>query len=224
MMKKKRGEHSFGDAIGVARTLRLRALTEGNLPLMKALQSRLAGESDGTTLRPLAALRPDEWIDLVYTYGTPDGITITPDAYADALSTRVEHQYPTAALAAHFTAGRRLAQQPMLKDVPRFLGDNPAFDIVTANLNAISEQAALGCTAEPQQLVTGLRTLQCMQSIGATWDETATLLENDIYSPLQLLAAGPTQLTALLKGQIAPERVKAIYHRTKELRKATLDK
>src|SRR5262249_13266810 len=53
------------EAPAVARTLRLGALTQGNVPLAHALQERLAddGEAEGT-LRPLAALRQDQWIDL----------------------------------------------------------------------------------------------------------------------------------------------------------------
>ena len=84
-------------AAEVARTLRLGVLTAGHLPMVRALQSRLADDADGT-LRPLAALRPDEWLDLAYTHGTPDGSAITPVAYADAMAASVEKQHPTAAV------------------------------------------------------------------------------------------------------------------------------
>jgi hypothetical protein len=211
-------------AVGVAHTLRLGALTGGYLPLAQALQDRLqsAGESDGT-LRPLAALRPDEWLDLAYTHGVPEGMAITPVAYADALAASVEQQHPTAALAAHFTDGRRLAQHPALTDVGTFLRDNTDFDIVTANLNAVIDEAKLDGVPEPQhaQVVDGLRALQRMKVLGASWDETAALLENDLYSPHQLLAAGPTQLTALLGDRIAPERITALYTQAQELHNVT---
>ncbi|MEK6675311.1 MAG: neuraminidase-like domain-containing protein [Planctomycetota bacterium] len=206
-----------GDAVGVARTLRIGALTGGHLPLAGALQSRLqlAEESEGT-LRPLAALRSDEWIDLAFTHGTPNV------AYANALAAIVERQYPTAALAAHVAEGRRLSKQPLLADVGTFLRDNPDFDIETANLNVLTEQAELGGVGQPKQLqlVEGLRTLKNMHVL-ASWDETATLLENDLHTPHQLLAAGPGQLTALLDGQLAPERVTALYRQAEELHNVT---
>jgi hypothetical protein len=211
-------------AVGVARTLRLGALTGGHLPLTQTLQDRLqsGGESEGT-LRPLAALRPDEWLDLAYTHGVPDGTAITPVAYADAIAASIEQQHPTAALAAHFTEGRRLAQHPALTDVGTFLQGNADFNIVTANLNAVIDKEKLGGVPEPQhaQLVDGLRALQRMKVLGASWDETAALLENDLYSPHQLLAAGPTQLTALLGDRIAPERITALYVQAEELHNVT---
>ena len=144
--------------------------------MAQALQDRIqhAGESDGT-LRPLAALRPDEWLDLAYTHGVPEGTDITPVAYADALAASVEQQHPTDALAAHFTDGRRLAQHPALTDVGTFLRDNTDFNIVTANLNAVIDKEKLGDVpgAQQAQLVDGLRALQRMNALGASWDETA---------------------------------------------------
>jgi hypothetical protein len=211
-----------GDAVGVARTLRLGALTGGHLPLARALQLRLQHDEEREGgLRPLATLRPDEWLDLAYTHGTPEGPGITPVAYANALAAGVEQQHPTAALAAHLMGARRLAQHPLLTDVGTFLGDNPDFDIVTANLNAITVRTNVSGVARPEQLVEGLRTLQRIQSLGATWEETATLLENDLYSPHQLLAAGPTQLGDMLQGQLAPERVMALYNQAEELHNVT---
>ena len=219
------GFGGVGVAAGVAGTLRLGALTGGHLPLVQALQLQLqhAPESEGT-LSPLAAIRPDEWLDLAYTHGTPEGITISPVAYADALSASVEQQHPTATLAAHFTEGRRLARHPALTDVGTFLSENTDFDIVTANLNAVTDQAKLGGIQEPQQvqLVAGLRALQRMNVLGASWDETAALLENDLYSPHQLLVAGPTQLATRLDGRIAPERAAALYRQAENLYSTTI--
>jgi hypothetical protein len=77
------------------RALRLVELTGGNLSLVAALQARLdrAGESEGS-LRPLGELRPDEWLDLAYTHGPPDGSAMDSAAYAEALAAAVEEQRP----------------------------------------------------------------------------------------------------------------------------------
>ena len=155
------------------------------------------------TLRPLATLRPDEWLDLAYTHGTPEGPDIKPKAYASALAASVERQHPTATLAAQLKDGP-LAQHAFLTDCGKFLSDNPDFNIVTSNLNAIPEQTNVGGAAQPEQLVKGLQTLQRLHSLGASWEETATLLDNDLYSPHQLLAAGPTQLGELFRARSLP--------------------
>src|SRR6185369_5464544 len=173
-------EHSA--AVGVAHALRLGDLTGGHVPLAEALQLRLAqAEENEGTLRPLTAMRSDDWLDLVYAHGVPEGTTITPVEYADTLVASVEHKHPTDALVAHFNDGLRLAQHPSLTDVGTFLLDNTDFDILTSNLNALIDQAKLDDVPKNQQpqLVDGLRTLQRLKGIGASWDETAALLEND---------------------------------------------
>jgi hypothetical protein len=209
-----------GNAAAVARTLRLGALTGGNLPLTQALQSNFSDEAEGTLL-PLMTLRPDQWLDLVYTHGTPSDQSIGPAAYAAALVSTLEQQHPTAALAVHFTDGRRLAQQPGLSSVGTFLLDNPSFDIVAANLNAVKDQANLDKVDDPDNLVDGLRALQRLNVLGASWDEAAILVENNLPTPQHILAAGPTQLTHLLDGQIAPQRIGDLYDQAVELHGVT---
>ncbi len=209
-----------GDAVGVARTLRLGALTQGHMPLVQALQARLGKDNDGT-LRPLAELRPDEWLNMVYNYGTPDTLSITPDAFADALSATIEQAHPTATLAAHINGGRRLAKHPLLSEASTFLKNNPDFDIVTANLNMLREDTQLEGITDPEKLVTGLRALQRMKMVGASWDETSVLLVNDLYSPHHVLVAGPAQLTLMLGGSFAPDRIMDLYQQAEELHNGT---
>jgi hypothetical protein len=201
-----------GDAVGVAQVLRLADLTGGHLPMIQALQSHLeqAGARDGT-LRPLAALRFDEWIDLAYTHGPANPQSSTPLTYAGALATAVEKQHPTAALAANLSDGRRLARQPLVTGVAEFLRSNPDFDIGTANINLVRDQTVGHGVGDSERLADGLLTLQRMRTLGASWDETATLLEYDIVSPHDILTAGPTQLSSLLEDQIPPDRAAALY-------------
>ena len=211
-----------GDPAAVARTFRLGALTGGDLAMTGALQSMpaLAEDTQGS-LAPLAALRPDEWLDLAYAHGPSDGPATTLVDYADGLAAAVEEQYPTAALAAHLSDGRRLGRQPLVAQVGTYLQQHPRFDIATADVRAIGEQAALDGIPAHEQLVEGLHALQRLHVLEATWEESATLLENDVASPHTVIAAGPGQLTAMLDGQIAPDRVAELSHRALDLHNDT---
>jgi hypothetical protein len=48
------------------------------------------------------------------------------------------------------------------------------------------------------------------------------LFENNVSSPSDILAAGPTQLTALLEGQIPAQRVAELYGQVEDLHNNTL--
>jgi hypothetical protein len=211
-----------GDAAAVARTLRLGNLTGGQIALTKALQGRLqdAKDADGS-LRPLAAIPADEWIDLAYTHVTPDEGGPAPDELAIGLSAQVERQQPTAALARQLGDGSALSQHPLLTDVGTFLTNNPTFDIVSANLNAVQDEPKLQGVGDPEQLVRGLRALQRFNSLGASWSDTATLMQNELYSPQHLLDAGPAQLSEMLDGQLPPERIAALHDQAEELHNVT---
>jgi Tc toxin complex TcA C-terminal TcB-binding domain/ABC toxin N-terminal region/Neuraminidase-like domain len=209
-----------GDAVGVARTLRLSALTGDHLPMVQALQPYLAEDREGA-LRPLASLGAGKLLDLAYTYGAPDAQAITPAAYADAVAAGIERQHPTAVLIAHVTDGGRLTQHPMLADLEPFLHDNPDFDIVTANLNAITEQANLRGVRDPKLLVKGMQALQQLNRAGVRWSEAPAFLEQGVYAPQHFLAAGPTQLKALFNEHLAPERVATLYGNVEDLHHTT---
>ena len=71
------------------RTLALSKLTGRYVPLMRALQTKSNAKDDGT-LRPLAALKPNEWIDLVYEHGAPAGVDY--DKYIESLQAAVKHK------------------------------------------------------------------------------------------------------------------------------------
>lgn len=64
----------------------IRRVTRDHPGMTAALEKRVADEPTGG-LQPLAAVRPDEWLDLVHEQGTPEGSSITPAAYADLLAT-----------------------------------------------------------------------------------------------------------------------------------------
>lgn len=207
-----------GDTAGVARALRLGALTGGHVPMVRALQSVLAGERQGT-LKPLAALSLDEVTDLAFTHGSPDP-ALSPVDYAEGIAVAVERLYPTAALAAHLERGDRLARQPTLKEVPAFLQRNPRFELTTTNVHAL-EDSALDGISDRDQLRRGLLALQRLNAVSATLDESAALMENGITGPHELLSAGPGQLGAMLGQGVTSGRVAELYSGARELHSVT---
>ena len=207
-----------GDAAGVARALRLGVLTGGHLPIVRALQSVLADEREGT-LEPLVAFGTDQLIDLAFTHGSPDP-AVSPVDYAEGIAVAVERLYPTAALTAHLERGDRLARQPLLADVPGFLRANPGFDLATTNVSALDD-AELAGIFDRDRLRDGLLALQRFRTVGATLDESAALLDNGISGPHELLAAGPGQLSAALGTDIGDARIAGIHRGAADLHNVT---
>ncbi|MEO7797021.1 MAG: hypothetical protein ABIY47_04760 [Opitutaceae bacterium] len=196
--------------IALARTLRLAALTGGHLPLVSALQLRLikVKESEGS-LAPLAALQPNDWLQLVYAHGTPSGVKITAVAYADALTKRVEEMYPHDALRVHFRQRRRLARLPALREVALFLHDNPGVDILGSEPNTLLRDAPRRRRSKQraEEFISGLRSLQRIFALTPVFDEISALLADDLHSSAQLLAVGGHDLARRLEGKIARERI-----------------
>ena len=207
-----------GDAAGVARALRLGAVTGGHVPMVEALQSLLADEHEGT-LDPLVAVDVDELVGLAFTHGSPDS-ALSPVDYAEGIATTIERLYPTAALAAHLERGDRLARQQLLAEVPAFLRDNPHFELANANVHALDDDA-LDRISDRDRLRDGLLALQRLNVVGATLDESAALLEYGISGPQELLAAGPGQLVDALGRDIGDGRVAELHRGAQELHNVT---
>ncbi|MEO7599518.1 MAG: hypothetical protein ABIV50_11340 [Opitutus sp.] len=199
-----------GHGVAVARTLRLAAFTGGHLPLVSALQLRLkkVKESDGS-LAPLTALQPDDWLQLVYTHGTPHEAKITPVAYADALTKRVEELYPHDALRMHFRQRRRLARLPALREVALFLHDNPGVDSLGGEPTTLLRDAPQRRRSKQraEEFISGLRSLQRIFALTPVFDEISALLAEDLHSSAQLLAVGVHELARRLEGIISRERI-----------------
>lgn len=205
-----------GDAAAVARTIRLGALSDGHLPLITALHPLLDSEAEGS-LRPLAALRPDQWLDLAHEYGTPAGSDLDADGYASELAFRVEREHPTAALAAHLDENRQLGNISAAQPAAAYLTEHPEFDIVTENLDVLLDAADADDNELLRAQVSGLKSLQRLNTLGITWDEAATLWQVGISSPHHVLSAGPGQLCDVLGDQISDERVLVLHEQAEQL-------
>ena len=212
---------SRDQAVLVERTLRLGELTLSHAPLVRHLQGRLKSGADGS-LKPLASLRRDQWIELAYTFRLPDGRGIPPEAYAEKIERALEVHHPTEVLAARLAEGALAFRDPGLEHLGRFIRDNPAFDIRRTNIRVFSNKAAFANVADRDQLVGSLLKLQRVYKLSANWEEAGLLLNQGLESALDIVQAGRENLVRRFSGQADPKRIEAIFGSAKKTQQLAL--
>lgn len=183
------------------KTLRLGKLTMNHPPLMIALQTYVA-EDDEPTLKSLAGLAQDQWIDLAYTYGVAAGNVSSPEAYALQLAQATEDRLPTVSLYHKIKTDEVLAHQVGSAEILTFLEQQPDFDIVAANLDD------LALDDESKGL---LQKLQNLKKVGVRWNNADAFLNRGITSLTQIVEYSPEQLKAILEEDVEHEQI-AIVH------------
>jgi hypothetical protein len=201
---------SRAQAIGVQRTLRLGDLTLGHAPLVQALQEHVAADDDAS-LRSLANLPTDRWIDLAYAHGAPVGSDLDAPSYAASLESKIEALHPAETLAARLSAGRLALTRPEFAELSTFLADNPAVDLLGASVDTIAADARFENIRDRDQLVEGLRQVQRVKALGATWTEATGLLNAGITSALDIVQAGPGRLEEAAATSIEADRLDAVH-------------
>ena len=191
---------SHEQVVGVQRTLRLGDLTLQHAPLVQSLQE-LANQTEDTTLRSLAALRQDQWLDLAYTHGTPAGSNLAEDAYAKQLETKIEERHPTAVLASRLNDGALRIERPGFAEVGTFLKANPTFDILTANIETFSAEARFDGIEHTGEVLTALQQLQRVKALSTTWQESAVLVNVGVESTLHVVELGRDRLEKVVEGR-----------------------
>ncbi len=203
------------DRASIRRALRLGDLTRRHLPLMQHLQESLRDERDAS-LKSLAKLGRDQWIDKAYAYGVPEDSGLHPDAYARQLERSVEELHPTAIIAARLDDGSLRLVRPGFDKVGTFLQNNPSFDLLQTNIRAFVDKANLSGIDHKDELVQSLLKLQRVRKLSATWDEAGALLNQGLDSALQVVALGQVRLQQRLSGDVAPEQAALIYQTAKQ--------
>lgn len=191
-------------------TLRLGDLAMRHAPMVSRLQPLVAEDPDAS-LRSLAAVEADRWLDFSYDAGAPDDSELDEAAYAHELRTRVEDLHPSATLAARLQDSTLVLDLPAAGEIPAFLQSHPDFDIVATDIPSFVARTTPDSGPEVQALTTSLQTLQRVKRLGTTWREAGVLLGADLGSALDVVAKGPTQLNELLQDRIEPERAYDIY-------------
>jgi hypothetical protein len=113
-------------AASIERSLRLRTLTGGHLPLMEALLPR----SRDPTVADLVALDEVDWVKLAQTNGVPPGIEAPTEEdrqrlYGRQLARDVERMHPTAFLANRVATRRIPVREVVWGPLQTFLAANP---------------------------------------------------------------------------------------------------
>jgi hypothetical protein len=207
---------SHPEAVGVQRTLLLGDLTLGHPPLVRALQERVAADDDAS-LRALAAMPGDRWLDLAYAHGTPDPRNDSLDGrlseagYAASLERRVEALHPTATLAAQLAAGRMVVTRPNFGELGAFMTDNPTLDVISIPVETIAAEARFDHVQDKDQLVEAVRQLQHLKTLDASWRESGVLLNAGIGSARELVALGRGRLGDAVAGQLGPDRLDELH-------------
>jgi Tc toxin complex TcA C-terminal TcB-binding domain/Neuraminidase-like domain len=196
---------SENEAHRVEQTVRLAQLTGFNYPALIALQPAVAGDDDAS-LRGLATLAPEDWLDVAYTHGVPAGSTLAPYEYATRLQTRVEESHPAATLGERLQRGSLKFDHPGIDDARDFLVRNPAFDIVGADLDPLLE----GGKVTPDG-VAALRALRGLKRLGTSWSETAVLHAHGFGSVGDVANAVPEVFALRIADDIPSDRADQIH-------------
>ncbi len=116
------------DAAQIKVTLDLGALTQNNIPLIRELQ-QMRGPDGPASLRYLAKLNEEDWIELANSHGLPPDVDVkTPEAYADMMTRAIEASFPTAVIAHRIEQDRFQVDDDVKPDLLAFFSQNPEFE------------------------------------------------------------------------------------------------
>jgi len=197
------------EARRVEQTVRLAQLTGFNYPALIALQPAVA-EDDDASLRGLATIAPEDWLDVAYTYGAPAGSALAPYEYAVGLQARVEELYPAATLGERLQRGSLKFDHPGIDDARDFLVRNPAFDIIGADLDPLLDGGDAGKSITPAG-VAALRTLRGLKRLGTSWSETAALYGSGYGGVGDIADAVPEVFALRIADDIPSDRADKIH-------------
>ena len=222
---------SSTQSAAVARTLRLAELVDGHVPVVAALQP-VAG--DGTSLRELATLAPENWLDLAYRYQVPAtplaDVAAAPGVppplmneagYAAQMRERVEALHPTATLRARIQDGSVTLPMPGGNLVGPFLAANPDFDVVTTPIDEFLDELPPEADLERSRLGPALRAVRRLQAVASSWDQVAALMDLGLESSSHIAAVEPARLAAGLDGRVHADEACAISARAAAVQDTT---
>jgi peptidoglycan hydrolase-like protein with peptidoglycan-binding domain len=188
-------------------TLKLGELTQGHPPLMRALQARRTGSTDGTVAY-LAELTTRDWLDLTYTHGSGSGVYFGVDALADSLERQIETDHPTRVIAARLKQGQMKPEGFPSDTVATFLADHRPFDFLSHDVPKFLHEQGV---SDDGTLKNALQRLQRVVKLSAGWNEAQALLNNGLDSSLKIVQMGRNGFRKQMEPHIPENRAALIY-------------
>ena len=178
------------------RTLRLNDLTDGQAPLIGALNTRLS--DGGDSIHPLATLGAEDWSSLVR--GAVDlGLAVEPSAYvsiAAGLQVRVEQLYPLLALNARLRDGSVTFADRELDGLRGVLEQHPRGADVLLRGKDLDSPAVKAI--DNRKAIDTLLNIGRFGRLGLGFEGAADLYSKGISTPGQLLRFGPDHIRNML--------------------------
>jgi len=216
------------------RTLQLKALTLGHLPLIKFLQAEFHSGSL-TSVSDLTTRSERDWLAIINNpdpgngqpIGTPPDVTGEPAEkaanYAGILTNAIAAAFPTEVVA------NRIPQTTIdgQSDLLTFFAQNRTFDI-RQNIDAyLAERAALGSIDDAEKLTDNLKAIQRLSRISPHVTEIQALLSlPQVRSAYDIVTMGKdeftSQLTAGAGSELSHTRATQLYERAEQVHDTAL--
>ena len=203
-------------ALQLCQTFYLGDITQKNIPLMKVLQSMVADDKQWS-MKFLASLEPNEWLDLVYEHGTPPLSILTNAEYAENLQTAVEKLIPHEVLKVRLDSDTITFIPSNFANIKEVLTKYQDFDIANSNIDQFVEDNKIDL-----KTAAALAKLQHLKRLNASWDEVSTLVNTRIDDAEEITNYGKDQFKSVLKDHLPEQRLDEIYNQASALKAASI--
>lgn len=197
---------SKAQALQLRQTFNLSDVTQKNVPLMNALLPQVSGDKDGS-LKGLATLKPNDWLNHAFEFGTPPQSFVTHAQYAGNLQTSLENLVPNEVLKEKFKDDSFVLIPQEYNGVKAVINKYKDFDIAKTNIDEFAE----GNKGIKPETTKALRKLQHLKRLNASWDEASVLINKGVDDAEEISNFNKDQLKDILGEQIAIDRINQIH-------------
>ncbi|HQN65090.1 MAG TPA: neuraminidase-like domain-containing protein [Methylophilus sp.] len=203
-------------ALQLRQTLYLGEITQNNIPLMRALQPKVADDKQGS-LKGLASLTPNDWLNLTYENGVGSIGLISHARYAENLQDSIEKLMPHEVLKAKLDADSIKFLPLNFANVKTVLAKHKDFDIVNSNIDQFAEDNKID-----SKTTSALVKLQHLKRLHASWDEVSVLVNTKIDDAEEITNFGKDQFKDILKDHLPEQRLDEIYRQASVLKATSI--
>lgn len=204
-------------ALQLRQTFYLGDVTQKNIALMGVLQPMVADDKQGS-IQPLAALTPNDWLNLAYEHGTPPQSIVSPAEYAEDLQLAVENLVPHAALKAKLDSDNFVLIPRSFVGVKAVMAKYKDFNIAKTNIDQFAEDNK----SITPETTSALRKLQHLKRLNASWDEASILVNANIDDAEEITNYSKDQFKAELQDHLPEQRLEEIYNKASALKATSI--